>query len=207
MGLLNLVSRKAESQLLKEGDNIAHLISFVDCTSFQDVEIRDGKLEVIGLKSVLPKWATPTEQTAILIGNEAGVCCDRLNHDSFKKPADLTKEEQESGLFSVSGDYAVTMVNGVLDRIPKPSGSVVCLQKAQSFLFALAQGVEDVNVVDEAIANKTPFIVNIKKVTWTNPATNAVSVQYRINSFKAIKDGVVPTLKVAGLVIPEDLAS
>ena len=207
MGLLNLVSRKAESPLLKEGDSIVHLISFVDCTSFQDVEIRDGKLEVIGLKSVLPKWATPTNQTAVLIGNESGVCCDRLNHDSFKKPYDLTKEEQESGSFSVSGDYAITMVNGVLDRIPKPSGSVVCLQKAQSFLSALAQGVEGVNVVEEAIANKTPFIVNIKKVTWTNPATNAVSVQYRFNSFKAIKDGVVPTMKVAGLVIPEDLAS
>jgi len=217
MGLLNHVSRKAESPLLKEGDHIVHAISYMDCTSKQDVEIRDGKLAVIGDKLAETKWNTPTGQIAILVGNETGVCCDRLSEMAWKKPADLTAVEQASNEFTVSGEYAVHMVDGKLERIPKVDlppttdkpywRNSSCERRIESFLYALAGGVELVNLVDEAIANKTPFIVNIKKVTWTNPATNAVSVQYRINSFKAIKDGVVPTMKVAGLVIPEDLAS
>ena len=210
MGLMTLKSGKAESSLLHEGDNIVWLLSQVDCNSNQDVEVRDGKLEVIGLKRVLPKWFTPTEQTAVLIGNEAGVCCDRLNWSSWKKPADVTAEDGDASEISVSGDYAVKMINGKLDRIPKASGMSTCIKKGREFLFALAQGVADVDgvdLIDLAIVNKTPFIANLKKVLWTDPVTHETKVQYRFNEFKPIKDGVVPELKKAELVIPEDLAS
>lgn len=211
MGLTSLKSGKAESSLLHEGDNIVWLLSQVDCNSNQDVEVRDGKLEVIGLKRVLPKWFTPTEQTAVLIGNEAGVCCDRLNWGSWKKPADITAEDGDASEISVSGDYAVKMINGKLDRIPKPSGLAVCESKGRKFLFALAQGVADVegkDLVDPAIANKTPFIANLKKVLWTDPVSRETKVQYRFNEFKPIKDGVVPGVVTKNeLVIPEDLAS
>lgn len=220
MGLKNHVSRKAESPLLKEGDHIVHAISYLDCTSKQDVDVRDGKLVVVGDKATPTKWNTPTGQIAILVGNENGVCCDRLSEMAWKKPSDLTTEEQNSGLFTVAGEYAVHVVDGKLERIPKvdlpPTDehpywrNSSCVRRIESFLYALAQGVEGICLIDEAIANKTPFIVNIKKVTWTNPATNEVSVQYRINSFKPIKDGIVPpsaSAPKAELVIPEDLAS
>jgi hypothetical protein len=210
VGLTSLKSGKAESQLLKEGDNIVWMLSQVDCNSNQDVEVRDGKLVIIGLKKNLPKWATPTEQTAVLIGNEAGVCCDRLNWSSWKKPADVTAEDGDASEISVSGDYAVKMINGKLDRIPKASGMSTCIKKGREFLFALAQGVADIDgadLIDLAIVNKTPFIANLKKVLWTDPVTHETKVQYRFNEFKPIKDGVVPELKKAELVIPEDLAS
>lgn len=210
MGLTSLKSGKAESQLLKEGDNIVWLLSQVDCNSNQDVEVRDGKLVIIGLKKNLPKWATPTEQTAVLIGNEAGVCCDRLNWSSWKKPADVTAEDGDASEISVSGDYAVKMINGKLDRIPKPSGMSTCIKRGREFLYALAQGVADIDgadLIDLAVANKTPFIANLKKVLWTDPVTHETKIQYRFNEFKPIKDSVVPELKKAELVIPEDLAS
>lgn len=216
MGLTSLKSGKAESQLLKEGDNIVWMLSQIDCNSNQDVEVRDGKLVVVGLKKTLPKWATPTEQTAVLIGNEAGVCCDRLNWNSWKKPADVTADDGDPNEISVSGDYAVKMINGKLDRIPKgpfdENGiNVVCASKGRKFLFALAQGVAEVDgkdLVDHAIANKTPFIANLKKVLWTDPVSHETKTQYRFNEFKPIKDGVVPgEPKKDELVIPEDLAS
>lgn len=205
MGLTNFVSRKAESPLLKEGVHVVHLISYADCNSFQDVEVRNGTLEITGEKADKPRWNTPTEQTAYLVGNDEGVCFDRLSYGSYLKPTDLSKEQLDSGLFSVAGEYAVTMINGKLDRIEKPSGLATCRAKAESFLFALSQGVEGVNMVDQAIANKIPFVVTIKKTTWENPVTHAVSIQYRIVDFKPIKDGVVPETKQDA--VPADLAS
>jgi hypothetical protein len=218
--LEELVSAKAESPLLKEGSHIVHLISKIDCTSFQDVELIDGNLRFVSNKINLPKWNTPTEQTAILVGNEAGVCCDRLSWDVWKKPKDLDASDGDITQFTTAGDYAVHVVDGKLERIPR-GPFVKCgdelvnagvAKKMKHFLFVLAGGKENLpgkDIVANAIANKIPFVVNIKKTTWTNPATNETIIQYRIDSFDVIKDGIVPAKasKPAELVVPEDLAS
>lgn len=206
MGILSYVSKKAESPILKEGVHVVRAVAYKDLNSFQEVEMSNGQFIITGLKKSLPKWTNPGEQTVVMFSNQSGVFTDRFQHDSWKKPSDLTQAETESGEFTESGGYVVTMVNGKLERVHNPAGIETCDKIIRNFLFAIAGGIEGVNELDQAIADKREFIIVITKKPWLNPATGTTEMQYRLSGCRPLGK-LSSESKAEESDIPEDLQS
>lgn len=192
MGKLDLyVSREAQPQLLKEGDNVVYIKSFCECTTFDDVRAgSDGNLHVAGQKEDLPEWKNSIDQFAFhLIGEQGSLVYKQALTGVKSYSQDLTDEERESGLFVEKGTYACTMVNGRLERVEHAGHTQTCKDKIESFLFAVANGNKDLKgqaLIDSAIANKSKFIVKVKKEPWRNPVTGELTVQMVADSFRPI---------------------
>jgi hypothetical protein len=180
MGLLSYVAKEV-SRLLKIGKNAVSLSSTVECTSFQDVKLVDGKLSVVGMKDKEFPWITPTPQIAVHFVADSGSHVHRFSEKGYAKWNDLSVEEQESGKFSEEEGYACKMTKKGLDRIESPKATATCTENIEKFLFALNKGRAGDVDVDSAIANKNVFIVEIVNDPYKGK-------NYLVaNSFSAIK--------------------
>lgn len=189
MSLMNFISREAEPQLLKEGDNVVNLYSYVECKTNQDVRVgADGKLAVAGLKSKSYDWVDTIDQVALHLGNETGSLVHRASESGCKRYSDLTPEEIATNAFVEIKTFACTAnADGQLVRVESPGNTAIAKKKFEDMLFAIAGGIAGLNgrtVLDNAIKNKTPFIVTVKKEPWKDPETGVATVQMVVIDFK-----------------------
>lgn len=197
-------SHEPESQLLKDGDNVVSLRSFVECTSFDDVRFVPGVgLSVVGQKEMTQLWNTPTTQYAILVGNDEGSMVHRLNEGSFLHwdSPDFTQAMRNSGLYTEVGGYVCQMIDGKLDRVADPKGLEKCKSIITKFLYAIAgeSNVDGDKAIDSAIATKKPFIVTVKSKPYQG------KMQKSIAEFRKIGE---PVQAVSALPVDDgDLSS
>jgi hypothetical protein len=193
MSLAGFRSKKAESQLLKEGDNVVHVISSCDCTTSQDIRVVDNRLVVIGDKANQPEWKNSIDQTALHVGNDSGSLVHRASHWGCRAYSGLTQEELDSKQYVEKKTFACKMVNGRLEREFDPAKAEKCRSIIEDMLFGIANGaVDDRNgdqIIEDAIARKSEFIVTVKKQPWTDPDSGEMTTQMVITAFKPLSAG------------------
>jgi hypothetical protein len=202
------------SDVLKEGFHTVRLISAVDCDSFTDIKTEhiDGRtvLVVAGPKQKQFKWASPTLEIGIHVGNDEGTIVTRLRdviNSSFKKSKDYPDLTSNPEYTDVNG-YLCRMINGKLDREVDPKGQAKCVRIMQTFGFAICDGKEGVDLndaIDLAIANKTEFIIKVVKDPYVNTETGEVSNGYTVDGFYAKSKFVAPKTSASKNDIPAEL--
>lgn len=173
MSLLSLFH--STNGIMKAGSNVVRLISYLICTSFDEIAYDKEKGLVItkeDSKRDPEKWNTPTQQVAILVAGESGAITHRMSVNSWllaDRPDHYTQAMRESGQYVVVGKYVCEVRNGKLERIPNSSGELRCRRIIESFLFAITggkAGIDGDQAMDQAIALKTDFIVNVENEVY-----------------------------------------
>ena len=184
------VSRQPEAQLLPTGMNVVHLISAIDCTSFNSIRATADGLSITGDKDKEYSYSNPMEQIAVHIGNEHGSVVHRFNCDRLLRWSELTKKQLESGKYTEVDEIACHMVGDNLERMIDKD-STTCDDIIGKFLFAITgvNGIDAEQAVDSAIASKYKFCVDIVKQVWDSKTQLVANKFYGLaNETKAVEE-------------------
>jgi len=183
MGKLdNYASKAPEFQKLDKGDQNVRLVSYKATDSFHNY---DGSL-----KADLPEYKNATEQLVITVVSTTGKggLTHRLNMDGYVRFSELTEKEVKSGKFVEVDEFACAKdpKSGDLVRLSDEARTKTCEGILDQMFAAMQIPVgEGIEALDEAIAEKREFTVNVTKEEY------AGKDQYRIGAFKKIKTAIL----------------
>lgn len=180
------------SSLLKEGRHLVSLLSYLECTSRDDVRYRDGKLVIAGLKEKEFPWTNGADQVAALFGNKEGSITNRYQMFGAGRYSELSDKDLQSGKYFDKEGFACTVktVKGkeVYTRLEDPERTAKALKMLDRFIWSFVPRdeerdedgeVEATKVLDRAIAEKTLVYITVINEPWQDED------QYRVSKIEA----------------------